>query len=432
MIAAMGYEHILLELEPPIATLTLNRPKVLNALSPELIRELTTALAELDADENVRAVVLTGGPKVFAAGADIGDMADRGAVDQLRRDQTGRWAPLAGFSKPLIAAVNGYALGGGCEVALMCDLILAGETARFGQPEINLGIIPGAGGTQRWPRSIGKYVAMEVMLTGAPVTAQRAYELGVVNRVVPAEMTVALAQRMARQIAEKPPLAARMAKEAERDDAVRVVVLTGSGRAFSSGADVTEMVQGAGMRTPEDVGNVLRNEYMPMLVRLRTMPKPVIAAMNGPAVGIGASFALACDIRIGTPESYLLEASVNIGLAPDGGVSWLLPRLAGTGVAYWMLFAGRPLPAVDAERLGVINRMVPAEQLDEVVRELATHLASQPRGALAAAKRAVNHALDSTFEQALEFESYLQEAQAASPEFAEGVANFLARRASRK
>jgi len=214
MIAAMGYEHILLELEPPIATLTLNRPKVLNALSPELIHELTTALAELDADENIRAVVLTGGAKVFAAGADIGDMADRGAVDQLRRDQTGRWAPLAGFSKPLIAAVNGYALGGGCEVALMCDLILAGETARFGQPEINLGIIPGAGGTQRWPRAAGKHVAMEVMLTGAPVTAQRAYELGVVNRVVPAEMTVGLAKRMARQIAEKPPLAVRMAKEA--------------------------------------------------------------------------------------------------------------------------------------------------------------------------------------------------------------------------
>src|SRR2546423_1419743 len=214
MIAAMGYEHILLEIEAPIATVTLNRPKVLNALSPELIHELTTALAELDADEKIRAVVLTGGPKVFAAGADISDMADRGAVDQLQRDQTGRWAPLAGFTKPLIAAVNGYALGGGCEVALMCDVIIAGETARFGQPEINLGIIPGAGGTQRWPRTAGKYIAMEVMLTGAPVTAQRAYELGVVNRVVPAEMTVALARRMARQIAEKPPLAVRMAKEA--------------------------------------------------------------------------------------------------------------------------------------------------------------------------------------------------------------------------
>ena len=210
----MGYEHILVEVEAPIATVTINRPKVLNALSPDLVRELTTALSELDADVNVRAAVLTGGPKVFAAGADIGDMADRGPVDQLLRDQTGRWAPLAGFSKPLIAAVNGYALGGGCEVALMCDLIVAGETARFGQPEINLGIIPGAGGTQRWPRTVGKYAAMEAMLTGAPVTAQRAYELGLVNKVVPAEMTIEVAKRFARQVAEKPPLAVRMAKEA--------------------------------------------------------------------------------------------------------------------------------------------------------------------------------------------------------------------------
>ena len=218
-------------------------------------------------------------------------------------------------------------------------------------------------------------------------------------------------------------------KQAERDDTVRVVVLTGSGRAFSSGADVTEMVQDAGMRTPEDIGNVLRNEYMPMLVRLRTMPKPVIAAMNGPAVGIGASFALACDIRIGTPESYILEAFVNIGLAPDGGVSWLLPRLAGTGVAYEMFFTGKPLPAADAHRLGVINRIVPAERLEEEVRELASHLAAQPRNAMAGAKRAVNHALESTFEQALEFESYLQEAQAGSAEFAEGVQSFLKRRA---
>ena len=214
MIAAMAYEHIQVEIEPPIATVTLNRPKVLNALSPALMQEMTSALASLDADETVRAVVLTGGPKVFAAGADIGDMADRSAVEQLTRDQTGRWGPLAGFTKPLIAAVNGYALGGGCEVALMCDMIVAGETARFGQPEINLGIIPGAGGTQRWPRTAGKYAAMEVMLTGAPVTAQRAYELGIVNKVVPAEMTIPLAKRLARQIAEKPPLAARLAKEA--------------------------------------------------------------------------------------------------------------------------------------------------------------------------------------------------------------------------
>jgi 2-(1,2-epoxy-1,2-dihydrophenyl)acetyl-CoA isomerase len=220
-------------------------------------------------------------------------------------------------------------------------------------------------------------------------------------------------------------------KQVERDEAVRVVVLTGSGRAFCSGADVTEMAQEGGMRTPEDVGNVLRNEYMPMLTRLRTMPKPVIAAMNGPAVGIGASYALACDIRIAVPEAYLLEAFINIGLAPDGGVSWLLPRLAGTGIAYEMFLTGKPLQAVDAYRLGVINRLVPAEKLEDEVRELAGQLASQPKGALAAAKRAVNHALESSYEEALEFESYLQEAQAASPEFAEGVQAFLAKRSKK-
>ena len=220
-------------------------------------------------------------------------------------------------------------------------------------------------------------------------------------------------------------------KQAERDEAIRVVVLTGSGRAFCSGADVTEMLGDGAMRTPEDVGNVLRNEYMPMLMRLRTMPKPVIAAMNGPAVGIGASYALACDIRFATPEAYILEAFINIGLAPDGGVSWLLPRLAGTGVAYEMFFTGKPLSAADAHRLGVVNRVVPHERLEEEVRELASHIASQPRQALAAAKRAVNHALESSYEGALEFESYLQEAQAASPEFVEGVQNFLARRSKK-
>src|SRR6202521_2668112 len=178
-------------------------------------------------------------------------------------------------------------------------------------------------------------------------------------------------------------------KQAGRDEAVRVVVLTGSGRAFCSGADVSEMIGDGQMRTPEDVGNVLRNEYMPMLVRLRTMPKPVIAAMNGPAVGIGASYALACDIRIAVPEAYLMEAFVNIGLAPDGGVSWLLPRLAGTAVAYEMFFTGKPLPAADAHRLGIINRVVPAERLEAEVSELASLLASQPRQALAGGQRGV-------------------------------------------
>jgi enoyl-CoA hydratase len=207
------YEHVLVEVEAPIATITLNRPRVLNALNPELIAELGKALTGLDADESVRAAVLTGGPKVFAAGADIGDMADRSPIEQLLRDQTGRWGPITAFKKPLIAAVNGYALGGGCELALMCDLIVAGDSARIGQPEINLGIIPGAGGTQRWPRTVGKYVAMEVNLTGQPLTADRAYQLGLVNRVVPPEVTIEVAKQLARELAEKPPLAVRLAKE---------------------------------------------------------------------------------------------------------------------------------------------------------------------------------------------------------------------------
>lgn len=220
-------------------------------------------------------------------------------------------------------------------------------------------------------------------------------------------------------------------KQAERDDAVRVVVLTGSGRAFSAGGDIAEMDQGMDSRTPDELGRVLRDEYGAMFIRLRTMPKPVICALNGPALGIGASFALACDIRIGTPEAYLTEAFINIGLVMEGGASYLLPRLAGLGMAFEMFFTGQPLSAADAHRLGVINRIVPADRLDQDVRDLANHIASQPRQALAGAKRAVNRALQSSYEDAVEFESYLQEAQAASQEFVDGVQAFIARRAKK-
>jgi enoyl-CoA hydratase len=209
----MEYENVLVDRDGPVGVITLNRPRVLNALSPALNGELNDALSRFEADSAILAAVLTGGPKVFAAGADIGDMSERSPVEQLQRDQTGRWGPVAAFTKPLIAAVNGYALGGGCELALMCDLIVAGDTARFGQPEINLGIIPGAGGTQRWPRTVGKYVAMEITLGGAPITAQRAYQLGLVNRVVPAEVTIDVARGIAHQLAAKAPLALRLAKE---------------------------------------------------------------------------------------------------------------------------------------------------------------------------------------------------------------------------
>ncbi|NJP44647.1 enoyl-CoA hydratase-related protein [Actinacidiphila epipremni] len=205
---------VAVEIDAPVATVTLSRPEARNALSPGGIAELMGALGALDEDDRVRAVVLTGGPKVFAAGADIAEMVTRTPADQLAIERGPRWQPLLRFTKPLIAAVNGYALGGGCELAMMCDMIIAGDGARFGQPEVNLGILPGAGGTQRWPRTAGKYVAMEANLTGDLVDAERAYQLGIANRVVPAAETVATAQELARRIAAKPPIAVRLIKEA--------------------------------------------------------------------------------------------------------------------------------------------------------------------------------------------------------------------------
>ena len=210
---AMEYENVRVELESPVATVTLNRPEVFNSLSPALMADLADALGKLDESTEILAVVLTGGPKFFAAGSDIRAMVSTSGVAQLTSERGIRWGAVTQFTKPLIAAVNGYVLGGGCELAMMCDLIVAGDTARFGQPEVNLGILPGAGGTQRWPRTVGKYVAMEVALSGEFISASRAYRLGLVNRLVPAEMTITVAQRLARTIAAKPPLAVRLAKE---------------------------------------------------------------------------------------------------------------------------------------------------------------------------------------------------------------------------
>jgi enoyl-CoA hydratase len=207
---------VLRHTDGPVATLTLNRPQALNALSPELIDELVAALEACDADEGVRCIVLTGGPRAFAAGADIKAMAEASPVDMLRGRSIERWARVAATRKPLVAAVSGYALGGGCELAMMCDMIVASETAQFGQPEINIGIIPGAGGTQRLTRALGPYRAMELVLTGATLSAREALAHGLVNRVVPVEALLPEALRLARQVAEKPPLAAQLAKEAVR------------------------------------------------------------------------------------------------------------------------------------------------------------------------------------------------------------------------
>lgn len=207
-------KYLRLERDGGVATIFLNRPQQHNALNLELMDELVAVLSNLEGDNEIRVVVLTGNERAFAAGADIADMAAADAVTMLRRDQFTKWDRIRRFKKPLIAAVSGFALGGGCELAMHCDMIIASETARFGQPEIRLGVMPGAGGTQRLTRAVGKARAMEMVLTGRTITAAQALAAGLINRVVPVELYLTAAQELAAEIAAMPPVAAQLAKEA--------------------------------------------------------------------------------------------------------------------------------------------------------------------------------------------------------------------------
>lgn len=210
----MSDHFILTEVHGRVGLARLNRPKELNALNAALMGELVAALTALDADPAVGALVIAGSDRAFAAGADIREMAGLGAVEMWTRDTISLWDRLRQLRKPLIAAVAGHCLGGGCELAMTCDLIVAAETARFGQPEVNIGVIPGAGGTQRLTRAVGKALAMEMVLNGRLLTAEEAYRFGLVNRVTPAEAYLEEALALAGQIAARAPLAVRLAKEA--------------------------------------------------------------------------------------------------------------------------------------------------------------------------------------------------------------------------
>ena len=210
----MTWQHLVVTREEAIAVVQLNRPEVLNALNRALMDELVTVLEDFDRDEEIRCIVLTGSARAFAAGADIREFADASAVDMLQGYRFQQWEHIRKVTKPLIAAVTGFALGGGNELAMLCDMIIAGESARFGQPEINLGLIPGAGGTQRLTRAVGKYRAMELILTGRHVTAREAEAMGLVTRVVPDEMALQEAKALAKEIAARAPVAVRLAKEA--------------------------------------------------------------------------------------------------------------------------------------------------------------------------------------------------------------------------
>ena len=210
----MSYEHILTRIDGRVGIVQFNRPKALNALSRELMAETIDALVAFDRSPDIGAMVITGSERAFAAGADIKEMANASVVAMLDNPFINYWDELRKLSKPLIAAVSGFALGGGLELALACDMMVASETAVFGQPEINLGIIPGAGGTQRLTYALGKALAMEVILNDRRLTAVEAQQFGLVNRVYPADTYLAEAIVLAQQIAERAPVAVRLAKEA--------------------------------------------------------------------------------------------------------------------------------------------------------------------------------------------------------------------------
>jgi enoyl-CoA hydratase len=208
----MSFDNLLLERDDAIAVVTFNRPKVLNALNSQTLSELETALTELKADAGVRAIVLTGaGEKAFVAGADINELAVLTPVQGKAHARRGQllFDAIEHLGKPVIAAINGFALGGGCELAMACTLRIAADSARFGQPEVNLGLMPGYAGSQRLPRLVGKGVALEILLTGDMIGAQRAYEIGLVNRVVPAAELMVEAKKLAHLLASKAPVAVR-------------------------------------------------------------------------------------------------------------------------------------------------------------------------------------------------------------------------------
>jgi len=213
----MTFDNLLLERDGAVAVVTLNRPKVLNALNNQTLAELSACMADLKADAGVRAIILTGaGEKSFVAGADINELAALSPVEGQAHARRGQliFDAIENLGKPVIAAINGFALGGGCDLAMACTMRLAADTARFGQPEVNLGLIPGYAGSQRLPRLVGKGIAMEILLTGDMVGAQRAYEIGLVNRVVPAADLMAEARKLAQALAAKAPIALRFILDA--------------------------------------------------------------------------------------------------------------------------------------------------------------------------------------------------------------------------
>ncbi|MFT9849765.1 enoyl-CoA hydratase-related protein [Aneurinibacillus sp. REN35] len=209
----MGYQFIKSSVNDNVGVITLYRPQALNALNLQFVDEIVEEIEKMDRNPMIACIILTGNERAFSAGADIDEMADKNAVEMLLKDQFAVWDRIERISKPIIGAVSGFVLGGGCELMMSCDMVIASETTRIGQPEIKLGVMPGAGGTQRLTKMVGKVKAMEMLLTGEPINATEAYHYGLVNRVVPVEIYFQEAMKLAKKIASMPPVAARLIKK---------------------------------------------------------------------------------------------------------------------------------------------------------------------------------------------------------------------------
>ena len=437
-------ELVLTDREGPVALVTMNRPERLNALNDELIGLVVDALEEADRDDDVRCIVLAGGEKAFAAGADIGQMATASAMDMYAlRDRIDAWDRIKNVRTPIVAAVSGYCLGGGNELAMACDLIVSSPTAQFGQPETGVGIIPGAGGTQRLTRAVGKSLAMDVILAGRFLTADEALRAGLVARV--ADDWLGEAKAVANAIASKAPIATRIAKElvdhadetplaagvaderkalylalrvrgcergAERvhgeastgvqgalmaevettrdgavltitlnrpevfnafnaalhaalasaldeaaDPEVRAVVITGAGRGFCAGQDLTEFREVA-----DDIRERLESTYHPNIRAIRALEKPVHRRgqrADAPAQASRSQPRATCASPPTTAS--FVPGFVGIGLVPDSGGSYFIQRLLGTARAFEWMTSNRKLGAAEAKEWGLVNDVVEAD-----------------------------------------------------------------------
>jgi len=389
----VSYRNLILERKERIAWLTLNRAEAGNALNLFLANELEEACRKIGEDDEIWVVVLTGAGEVFCRGNEPGELI-RG-LDELELLPPSSLASrsIASLSTPVIVALNGDALGGGLELALAGDIRLAAKGTKFGFPEISEGLIPGGGGTQRLPRIVGRGKALELILTGDLLSAEEAHRLITLNR--PKQLNT-VNVKMRDELYELLPAV-------QDDPEVVVCIVKGAGeRAFSAGADITEFGTAPSQVIARQV-HLERELWRTFL----NIDKPLIAAIHGFAIGAGIEMAMCCDIRLASDDARFGLPEINLGMIPPAGGTQLATRLLGVGKASRFILTGDLIDAQEAWRLGLINRVVPRDQLLVTARALAQKLASWKPLALRLAKRAIVQGLDLPLEEGLRLEARL-------------------------